>query len=86
MNKSDLKKDAIRLKMIPSIIKNNTANLPDLTELVDFNFVSTFIYDTEFPGIFTFFFVCTVNPLSFISTYATVCLFCNLFLFSLSFV
>jgi predicted DNA-binding transcriptional regulator YafY len=35
MNKSDLKKDAIRLKMIPSIIKNNTANLPDLTELVN---------------------------------------------------
>ena len=35
MNKSDLKKDAIRLKMIPSIIKNNTANLPDLTDLVN---------------------------------------------------
>jgi predicted DNA-binding transcriptional regulator YafY len=35
MNKSDLKKDAIRLKMIPSIIKNNTANLLDLTDLVN---------------------------------------------------
>lgn len=35
MNKRDLKKNAIRLSLIPSIIKNNTANLPDLTDLVN---------------------------------------------------